>query len=136
MMVTEENWRHLWAEWQDKRQILRASLDLLDHKCESYIEDLDDALTIITKLGILYETLPRSDQKELLRNVVKRVVVNLEGKLERVDLLPPFAYLREVSARVDGNEGVANNPARIETGGSEATCSSWVLDCGRSRTRT
>jgi hypothetical protein len=101
-------------------------LDLLDHKGESYIEDLDDVLTIITRLGVLYETLPHSDQKDLLRNVVKRVVVNLEGKLERVDLLPSFAYLREVSARVDGDEGLAINSARIKTGGCEATCSTWV----------
>lgn len=108
----------------------------LDQKCESYIEDLDDALTIIAKLGTLYETLSRSDQKQVPRNVVERVVVNLEGKLERMDLLPPFAYLREVSARANGGEGAAKNSARIETGGSEATRSSWVLDCGQYRTRT
>lgn len=45
-MVTEENWRNLWAEWQDKRNTLRASLELLDQKCERYIDDLDEALTI------------------------------------------------------------------------------------------
>jgi DNA invertase Pin-like site-specific DNA recombinase len=50
-MVTEENWRNLWAEWQDKRHKLRASLDLLDQKCESYIDDLDQALTIIAKFS-------------------------------------------------------------------------------------
>ena len=54
------------------------------------------ALTLIAKLSILYETLSHSDQKELLRNVVERVVVNLEGEIERGDLLPPFAYLRDV----------------------------------------
>ncbi len=135
-MVTEENWRNLWAEWQDKRHKLRASLELLDQKCESYIDDLDDALTIIAKLGILYETLPRSNQKELLRNVVERVVVNHESEIVRVDLLPPFAYLRDVCEKVSGGEGTAENPARIETGGCDATCSSYVLECDPDRTRT
>jgi len=62
--------------------------------------DLDEALNIIAKLGILYETLPRLDQKELLWNVVERVVLNPEGKIIRVDWLPPFAYLQDVSEKV------------------------------------
>jgi DNA invertase Pin-like site-specific DNA recombinase len=135
-MVTEENWRNLWAEWQDKRHKLRASLDLLDQKCESYIDDLDEALTIIAKLGILYETLSRSDQKELLRNVVERVVVNIEGEIERVDLLPPFAYLREVCEKVSGGEETSENLARIETGDVAATCSSKVLECEPDKTQS
>ena len=100
-MVTEENWKNLWAEWQDKRQKLRMNLELLDQRCETYINDLDDALTIIEKLGILYETLSQSDQRELLRNVVERVVVNTEGAIDRVEYLPPFAYLQAVRDRVN-----------------------------------
>jgi hypothetical protein len=61
--------------------------------------------------------------------VVERVVANTEGEIERVDLLPPFAYSREVSAKVGGSEGTSENSARIETGGCEATCSSEVLEC-------
>jgi hypothetical protein len=109
---------------------------LLDQKCESYIDDLDEALTIIAKLGILYETLSRGDQKELLRNVVERVVVNTEGEIERVDLLPPFAYLREVCEKVSGGEETSENLARIETGDVAATCSSKVLECDPAGTRT
>ena len=55
-----------------------ANLDLLDQKCETHINDLDDALTLIAQLGVLYGKLSLSNQKELLRNVVERVVVNLE----------------------------------------------------------
>ncbi len=61
-MVTEENWRALWNEWQDKRQRLRGSLTLLDRRCETYISDLDAALAIIGQLGIVYETLPFDDR--------------------------------------------------------------------------
>jgi hypothetical protein len=36
-------------------------------------------------MGILYETLPHPDYKELLRNVVERIVLNPEGNIIRVD---------------------------------------------------
>ena len=125
-MLTEENWKDMWAEWQDKRNKLRANLELLEHKCESYIDDLDDALTLITKLGILYERLSRSDQKELLRNVIERVVVNTEGEIARVDLLPPFAYLRDISEKVTGGEKNLENPIKTQTGDDNTTCSSLI----------
>src|SRR5690606_9154977 len=78
----------------------------------------------------------RSDQKELLRNVVERVVVNTEGEIERVDLLPPFAYLREVCEKVSGGEETSENLARIETGDVAATCSSKVLECDPDKTQS
>ena len=134
-MVTEENWRDLWAAWQDKRQRLRGGLALLDQRCKTYISDLDKALNIIEKLGILYETLPLPDQKELLRKVVERVVLNPEGNIIRVDWLPPFAYLQEVSEKVSCGRSSSENLAENQTSGN-AGCSSGVLDCGRNRTRT
>src|SRR5690606_4406309 len=102
---------------------------------ETYISDLDEALNIIAKLGILYETLPHPDQKELLRNVVERVVLNPEGKIIRVDWLPPFAYLQEVSEKVSGGRSSSENLAENQTSGN-AGRSSGVLDCGHYRTRT
>lgn len=112
---------------------------MLDQKCETYINDLDDALTLIAKLGVLYGKLSRSDQKELLRNVVERVVVNPEGKIARVDLLPPFAYLQDVSGKVSGGEGTSEHPALNEKDGqfvqgTNAACSRQVFDCGQYRT--
>jgi transposase-like protein len=47
---------------------------------------------------------------EVLRNVVERVVVNLEGEIDRVELSPPFAYLRDVCEKVGGNEGTSETP--------------------------
>ncbi|MEO1290132.1 MAG: recombinase family protein [Chloroflexota bacterium] len=133
--VTEESWQGLWAEWQDKRSKLRKSLDLLDQKCESYVKDLDDALTLIEKLGILYETLSFAKKRELLRNVVKRVVVNPEGAIERVEFLPPFAYLQSVKDRVkddaETSKEVCPQPKTVITSDD---CSSGILLCGSTRT--
>ena len=135
--VTEENWKNLWAEWQDKRLKLRTNLELLDQRCETYIKDLDAALTIIEKLGILYETLSYADQRELLRNVVERVVVNARGVIDRVDYLPPFAYLQSVKKRVnDSTELSSENLTTNEKDSPKAVPSNEVLNCGQYRTRT
>ena len=135
-VVTEETWHGLWSEWQDKRQRLKGGLALLDQRCEIYISDLDDALNIIAKLGILYETLPQQDQKELLRNVVERVVLNPEGKVVRVDWLPPFAYLQEISEKVSCDRSASENLAENQTSSPEAGCSSGVRDCGHYKTQS
>ncbi len=78
--------------------------------------NLDAALTIIAKVGILYNKLGRSDQKELLRQMVERVVVNPEGMIIRLELFPPFYYLRQVieQAQNNGNNAVEEKqrPAR------------------------
>jgi DNA invertase Pin-like site-specific DNA recombinase len=135
-MVTEKNWSDLWAEWQDKRQRLKRAYALLDRRCETYISDLDDALSIISQLGVLYESLPRADQKELLRNLVERVVLNPEGTIIRVDWLAPFAYLHAVSEKVSDGTNASESFTENQTSGESAGCSSGVLDCGQYRTRT
>lgn len=72
---------------------------------------------------ILYETLSRSYQKELLRNVIERVVVSPDGEIARVDLLPPFAYLRDISDIVSGGEENLENLIKTQTGDVNTTCS-------------
>lgn len=124
------------AEWQDKRHKLHASLDLLDQRCENFIDDLDEALTLITKLSILYETLSNTQKRELLNNVVERVIVNLEGEIVRVNLLPPFAYLHDICENVSGGEVNSEKATKTKTGDANATCSSKVLECGSTRIRT
>lgn len=135
-MVSEEMWCNLWAEWQDKRHTLRANLELLDEKCENYIDDLDEALTLITKLSILYETLSSSLKRELLNYVVERVVVNLEGQIVHVDLRPPFSYLVDVCEKVESGASTSEKITKMQIGDNYATCSSQVLESTPDRTRT
>jgi hypothetical protein len=45
--------------------------------------------------------LDRSGQKELLRYMVERVIVDLHG-IVRLELLTPFAYLSDLAAEVQG----------------------------------
>ncbi len=76
--ITERVWDTLWAEWCDRRHTLRMNIEVLQQKREYHIANLDAALYIISKVGILYDKLDRSEQKELLHQIVERVVVNPE----------------------------------------------------------
>lgn len=124
--ISEAVWDNLWREWQDRRQTLRFSLASMEQSREIHITHLDAALKIIAKVGILYSSLGFSDQKELLRLIVERVIVSSEGKIVKLDLLPPFAYLNEVSGRVRGAGGRGDGKAKSGNLSSAASCSTSV----------
>ena len=84
------------------------------------------ALAIIAKVGTLYNNLERGDQKELLRQMVERVVVNPEGTVIRLELLPPFAYLDDVRKRIAGSTA----QGKVKTGQETGFCSRY-LPCSR-----
>ena len=103
--VSETVWDNMWYEWQDRRRTLRATLENLDRHADTHIDRLDTALAIIAKVGILYDSLERSDQKLLLREMIERVVVDPEGKIIEVKWLPLCAYLRNVSRKINRANG-------------------------------
>lgn len=133
--ITERVWDNLWVEWQDRRRTLQTSLEALKRKREYHIANLDAALTIISKVGILYSRLERSDQKDLLRYMIERVVVNPEGMIIRLELLPPFSYLRHVTQRVQKSGGRAVE-GKQNANPMVGTCSDYVLSGDPGRTRT
>jgi hypothetical protein len=94
---------------------------------------LDAALTIIAKVGILYGKLERSDQKDLLRQMIERVVVNPEGMIVRLELLPPFSYLRHVTERVQKSGGSAVE-GKTKTSAMAGQCSDYVQSDDRNPT--
>jgi hypothetical protein len=124
--ITERVWDNLWAEWQDRRRTLQINLEALQQKQTFHVRNLDAALTIIAKVGILYSKLERGDQKDLLRQMVERVVVNPEGTIIRLELLPPFSYLRHVTKRVQDNGGAAVQ-GKTKTSTKAGQCSDYVL---------
>lgn len=101
--ITEAVWDGLWAEWQDRRHQIQRALESIDLDQEYHIENLEAALEIIAKIGALYNGLERKDQKELLRQVVERVVVNDKG-IVILELRTPFAYLRDLTDEIQSVE--------------------------------
>lgn len=130
--ITDYVWDSLWREWQDRRYALRASLEALAYKSEYHISHLDDALNIISQIGVLYERLELRDQKRLLHEVVDKVVVNKQGNILRLELLPPFAYLSNVSEQIGDGDYIPKNTKASNAG----SCSTQVFLGGLHRTRT
>ncbi len=138
--VTESLWDSQWQEWQDRRASIRHSSDGLETQQQIHIENLDAALKIIAQVGIVYNRLDCSDQKELLRHMVERVIVDPAGNT-RLELRAPFAYLRDISDEVRGagkssGKGKKAKTARISSGLGSGNCSDNFLSCGENRIRT
>lgn len=140
--ITERIWENIWREWQDRRNTLRSSLESLQYQSETHITNLDTALAIIAQVAVVYNSLERSDQKELLHQMVERVVVNPAGKV-KLELRAPFAYLNDISHQVrSGQVRGSSGSKKTKTGSAKATgsrktqCSDWVLCCGEDRIRT
>jgi hypothetical protein len=126
--LSDETWDILWREWQDQRSAIKATLEAMDRNCEVHIATLDDALRLIAKAGILFDRLPQAGQQDLLRHVVKRVVISPEGQILRMELRTPFSYLYRLAAGTNGARGPKNGSGsrQNKTSGGRAAGSSYV----------
>lgn len=97
--ISEKTWDELWSEWRDRRQQIGRTLYSMETQQSQHIQNLEDALKIIAVVGNLYNGLQRSDQKELLRCMVERVIVDDDGKV-KLKLRTPFAYLHNLTEEV------------------------------------
>jgi hypothetical protein len=50
----------------------------------------------------VYNQLERDDKKELLRQMIEKVIINREGQI-RIELRAPFTYLRILNNKISGN---------------------------------
>ena len=125
--MRKKSWDELWREWQDRRKKLRQSLETLDQDRAFHIDNLDAALQIIARIGTLYNGLYQQDQRELLRQMVERVVVSHEG-IVRLELRAPFAYLKDLTDEVRTMSGRGGVSRENKTGG-ECSPASHVLQC-------
>ncbi len=130
--ITDHVWDALWEEWQDKRRTIQTSLASLSRQHEGHIADLDAALTIIAKVGILYNNLEQCSQRDVLREMVDKIVVDRAGNVVRMDLLPPFAYLKRLTDQAK-REANSEGSSRNENSGPLAAvpeCSDCTLSGG------
>ncbi len=97
--ISEATWDELWREWQEQREQIRRMIESLEMQQMHHIDNLESALQIIAVIGKLYNGLQRKDQKEVLRQIADRVVVNENGSVKLV-LRSLFAYLSELSGEV------------------------------------
>lgn len=79
---------------------------------------------------MLYNSLERSDQKELLRQVVERVIVNAEG-IVKLELRTPFAYLKDLIDEIRSVNRREGFRPQTKIGGDVSAdphpeCSNWI----------
>jgi hypothetical protein len=132
--ITDKVWENLWAEWQDRRRSLRHALEGMQADHEVHVNNLDTALKIIAKVGIVYNKLERNNQKKLLREMVDRVVISPEGAIQRLELQPPFAYLKELTDQVR-NSGSFEGKTKTSTVAGKCSSLVSVSDPNGTRTR-
>jgi len=80
---------NLWTEWQDRRTQILNTLESLEYKLQLHVSNLDAAFEIITDAGIVHNDLKRKDQKELLRQMINKVVMDATGTIGLSNWLSP-----------------------------------------------
>ncbi|MBZ0303440.1 MAG: recombinase family protein [Anaerolineae bacterium] len=140
--ISDTVWDSMWREWQDRRNQIRATLASLQHQQKAHITNLDAALQMIAQVGMVYNSLERNDQKELLRHMISRVVIDHEGSIS-LELRSPFSYLQDITKRiqygaVEENQGCSKKKTGevVFTGVPRTECSLTALCCGEDRIRT
>jgi hypothetical protein len=118
--ISEAAWDGLWQDWQERRNAIRINLDGLYERAETHIANLDEAISIISRVGVLFKHLESSKQRDLLREMLERVVVNRAGEIIRVELKPPFAYIQDLMQRTWGGS------EKTKTSISAGECSVYV----------
>jgi hypothetical protein len=130
--ISEAAWDGLWQDWQNRRNAIRINLEGLNEKAETHLANLDDAISIISRVGVLFKHLESSKQRDLLREMLERVVVNRAGEVICVKLKPPFAYIQDLIQR----QWSEVNSGETKTSISAGECSVYVLSSTPDKNRT
>ena len=85
--------RALAREYEDERQRITAAIDLISKESGEVIDNLDAALAVISEIADRYAEHTPQRQRDILKQMVKRVVIDPEGRIIRMELKPPFNYL-------------------------------------------
>jgi len=120
--ISESVWNTLWVEWNDQRAKLRTSIESAEVEKEQHIDNLQAAVNLLAKIGILYERLAQQDRKFLLKQMVKKIVINLEGMIIKVELHAPFTYLRNLALRCE-EDGEQVSVEKDQSSSSGLDCS-------------
>ncbi len=97
-----ETFEKLAKEYQEEQDRITFALKSIQQENRETIANLDAALEVISEIGERYRRQDPQRQREILREVVDRVVVDHRGKVRKLVLKPPFVYLHQLAG---GNGG-------------------------------
>lgn len=96
-------YQKLAQEYQEERQRIEFALRAIKQENREYIATLDAALEVIVEIGERYVRQDFKRQREILRQIVSKVVINEAGNVVRLELHPPFTYLHSLKTGSNGN---------------------------------
>jgi hypothetical protein len=91
--ISKEAYDKLRVEWQEKTLYLQIRIDEMEFDASSYLDDLDSALVLLGNLSTLYQRMDAKQKNNILRIIVKRIIINREGEIISHELHSPFSYL-------------------------------------------
>ncbi len=126
-----EHYAKLAREYQDEQNRIQFALTAIQRENKDRITNLDAALAIIAEIGDRFVRQSPPQQREILRHMISRVIVNQEGRVLRLDFVPPFTYLRQMLDREgDGAlQPLTRRGLEKKTSDSVAGCSLHIPQC-------
>ncbi len=97
--LSEEVYDQLRAEWQEKASHAQNRLDNLEREVSNYLDDLDTALILLTRVEMLYGRLGRKQRSTLLQILARRIIVDAGGEIIDHELHSPFTYLTSIKTK-------------------------------------
>ncbi|MFW5709826.1 MAG: hypothetical protein ACOCX5_06375, partial [Chloroflexota bacterium] len=101
----------LSREYEDERQRITAAIDLIQQEQGDVVDNLDAALTVISEIADRYAEHTPARQRDILKQMVKRVVINPEDRIIRMELKPPFNYLDTLAKGGSPHGGRGEGPS-------------------------
>ncbi len=83
-------------EYEDERQRIEQALVLITKEHGQVVDNLDAALMVISQIADRYPKNTKYQQRDILKQMVNRIVINPEGRIIRIELKPPFNYLDDL----------------------------------------
>jgi hypothetical protein len=125
--ISDATWDKHWKDWQLRRLELNRQKALLEQSDQQTLNNLDEAAQLLTRLPSLYGILSAEDQKRLLKGIIQRIVIDIEGTIMAMQLHPPFAYLHQTAEGVKKHLGRVSAAASIVLLWADAGLDTWGI---------
>jgi hypothetical protein len=136
--MNAEHYSKLAKEYQQEQYRIQLALIAIQKENQDRITNLDEALAILAGIGERYVQQSPAQQREILRHMVWRVIVNEVGSVLKIEFLPPFTYLQAKIQDGGSTRDRTGNRQRDQnkTSNTKAGCSFPVSAGGPEETRT
>ncbi|MDX1995669.1 MAG: hypothetical protein SF029_25020 [bacterium] len=125
-----EMYEKLAREYREEQTRITCALKASQQENRAHIANLDAALSIIAEIGERYGQQEPLLQREILRQVVSKLVVDMQERVVRLQLRTPFTYLQKLSGEPETGTGGKRRVARLagkqKSSGASAGSSFYV----------